>query len=303
MIAVCQTIKQKPDEVGRLVCDLIAEGRIVSIFDKTVNILIPQRLLVSLVERHSQMTAMSVRCPAVFDGLRSRRLKLRVGDTACIKPGRLTIGGLRIDLTTARRFQGMVNRDLTCRFDSVRISAFDRVLSTVGRRDGLLGLIDGKLSNNPFAQKGLAMCNRMVGSPRSRMAENLAEFVGLGVGFTPSGDDLICGFLLGQKVCTMSAWERKSHRRESLLPPLDEAEKDIIWRSANRTNDGGRTLIWMALQNRFPGFLLDAASGLAKAEETAAIARVVGAAVSRGHTSGTDALVGLLLYLQRFNQN
>lgn len=303
MRAVRQTIKQKPDEVGQLVCDLMAEGRIVSIFDKTVNILIPQGLLVSLVERHDQMTPMSVRCPAVFDSLRSRRLKLRKGDAVCIRSDRLTTGGLRIDLMTARRFQGIVNGNLTCRFDSTKISAFDRVLSTVGRREGLLGLIDGKLSNNPFTQKGLAMRNRILGSPRSRMAENLAEFAGLGVGFTPSGDDLICGFLLGQKVCAMSVWKPKSHRRESQPPSLDEAEKEIIWRAAARTNDGGRTLIWMALQDRFPGFLLDAAAGLAKAEKTAAISLIVGAAVSRGHTSGTDALVGLLLYLQRFNQN
>lgn len=285
-----------------MVCDLMAEGRIVSIFDKAVNILMPQGLLVSLVERRNQMTAMSVRCPAVFESLSSRRLRLRVGDTAYVKPDRLTIEGLRIDLVTARRFQGMVDPDMAFRFDSAKISVFDRVLSTLGRRDGLLELIGGRLSGNSFAQKGLAIRNRILGLPRSLMAETLAEFVGLGVGFTPSGDDLICGFLLGQKICSMSACRLKPHHRESLFSMLDEAEREIIWGSADRTSDGGRTLIWMALHDRFPRFLLDAAAGLARAKGTAAMARVVGAAVSRGHTSGTDALVGLLLYLQMFGQ-
>ena len=298
----CQTANQWTNEVGQLVCELTAEGRIVSIFDKAVNILIPQELLVSLVRHTKQMTPMSVKCPAFFEDLRSRQLRLRLGEMARIGKERLTIGNRQIDLKTARSFQGFPACNRLGWFEPDKMSACRRVLCLVGRKGGLLGLLDEKEAENPFVQKGLGLRDGLIRSRRSRMVACLTKFVGLGVGFTPAGDDLICGFLLGQKVLGLSNANLNPDRRELKPEPLSEEEKRSIWTKTAQTNAGGRTLIWMALQGRFPGFLLDAVAGLSKAQGTPDIFRVLNTAVSRGHTSGTDALVGFLLYLQMFDQ-
>jgi len=299
----CQPGNRWPTEVGQLVCEFSTEGRIVSVYDKAANILVPPGLLVSLVQHPGQMTPMSVKCPALFERLRSRQVKLKVGDTARISRGRLTVGNQQIDLKAARCFQGIPEHSRVGRFKSETIAVIRRVLCMVGRRGGLLGLIDESEADNPFVRQGLMLRDGLIGSRQSRMIECLAKFVGLGVGFTPSGDDLICGFLLGKKVVALSDWNGNPDRQEMKYGPLNAKEKRRIWKEAARTNAGGRTLIWMALQGRFPGFLLDAVAGLSRSKGSAGIFRAVNTAVSRGHTSGTDALVGLLLYLQRLSQD
>jgi hypothetical protein len=65
----------------------------------------------------------------------------------------------------------------------------------------------------------------------------------------------------------------------------------------DKTNHGGRTLLWQVLQGHFPYYLIEAVRGLARAGNTEEILKTVGRAASHGETSGTDALVGLFFYL------
>ncbi len=181
---------------------------------------------------------------------------------------------------------------------SEKVKNFHHALTMVGRPGGLLGLIDPKPDGNPFTRKGLSLRQRIFSDPGPGMAGHLAKFVGLGVGLTPSGDDLLCGFLLGEKLSAGPVRYKAHHRNLSKPVTLDEAAKAIIWKAAGQTTDAGRTLIWLALRGRFSGFLLDAAAGLADARTPADIFKTVTAAVGCGKTSGTDTLVGLLLYLQ-----
>lgn len=297
-MTLCQTKIQQPHEAGQLVCGLAEKGRVVSIFDKAVNILISKRLLVSLVDRPSAMTPMSVNCPDVFNGLKSQQLKLKVGDTVEIRQGCLTIRQLHIDTRNADCFNGIIKSDQADGIGSDTISNFHRILCLIGKEGSMLGVIDPAKIDTPFVKKAVQIKDRLLSCKQSRMAENLAGFVGLGTGFTPSGDDLICGFLLGEKVLAQSSQGKKNKELKLKLAPFNDADKKIILDATAGTNDGGRTLIWMALQGRFPRILLDAALGLLRAGGSKDILKVITAAIRCGHTSGTDALVGFFLYFQ-----
>ncbi len=302
MINPCSSIDSKPDAVGQLVDSFTTQGRVASVYDQAANILIPSGIFVSLVARTRQMTPLSVKFPAAFDCSGSRQSKIKVGAHVQIKPGRMTVGRMRMDLQKAPRFQGIADYKFSEQMDADKINRFHHVLTVVGQPGGLLGLIDPKQDGNPFVRKGRSLCQRIFNDPGPRMAGHLAKFAGLGVGLTPSGDDLLCGFLLGKKICTGSVGNKSQYQHLSMSMPLDEATTAIIWKAANQTTDAGRTLIWLALKGRFPGYLLDAVEGLANARTPADIFKAVSAAVGCGKTSGTDALVGLLLYLQLSHQ-
>ncbi len=295
---VCRIRNLRPDEVGQLVCELKEEGCVVSIYDKAVNILLYKGVLVSLVVGPEQMTPMSVRCPDLFKHINSGQVKLLVGDLSRIDPDRMVIAGLKIDLERVNRFQGIADPDRMGGLDPTKISTFGKTLCLLGRKGGLLGLIDATLADNPFVTQGLLLRDGLLSSQPSRRVDSLTKFVGLGTGFTPSGDDLICGFLLGEKMVAFSHGSDGRPVREPQPSILTEEEKIGIWEAAANTNEGGRTLIWMALKGGFPAFLLDTVKGVAKAKGPADMFRVVNAAVNHGHTSGTDALVGLLLYFR-----
>ena len=55
--------------------------------------------------------------------------------------------------------------------------------------------------------------------------------------------------------------------------------------------------MWQALQGHFPCYMIEAAKGLARAQEQDEVMEVVSNASSHGETSGTDAMVGLCWYL------
>jgi hypothetical protein len=292
-----QNVNQKPKEVGQLVTEFTTDGRIVSVFDRAVNILISHKIIISIVARTRQMTALSILYPSLFNYFQSGHTKITKDTRVKLKPDLLTIGQLRIDLKTTRRFQGHAAQDLSNRLDAGKVLSLGRALETAGRQGGMLGVINGKSGNDFFVQKAIRVCNRMWNLSGSCFAENLSELVGLGIGLTPSGDDMLCGFLLGDYIFT----ESHSHQREKHFPLLDDAQKQIIWQSASRTNDAGRTLLWMALKGRFPNFLLKAVKDLANSTEPTAVLKAVIVTADCGRTSGTDALVGLWLYMQWYH--
>lgn len=74
-------------------------------------------------------------------------------------------------------------------------------------------------------------------------------------------------------------------------------DKKEIWNAKDKINYGGRSLLWQALQGHFPYYLVDAVRGFAMAQHFDGMMKGVEEAVDHGETSGTDALVGLLFYL------
>lgn len=113
----------------------------------------------------------------------------------------------------------------------------------------------------------------------------LTALIGLGSGLTPSGDDLLVGFLAGLW-CTL----RNDQKRLAFLAQLSES---IIALSL-RTNDISRNYLIHAARGKVASRLKDLTESLSRGEETEMLLQTAEAAMQVGHTSGMDAVTGLL---------
>jgi len=112
--------------------------------------------------------------------------------------------------------------------------------------------------------------------------------IGLGSGLTPSGDDLLVGYLAGLW-CTV---QDKDERTRFVL----KLGKNIIDLSS-RTNDISRTYLYHAAQGQVSSRLADLAEAICRGEKPERLSEVGEAAMKVGHTSGMDAVTGLLIGL------
>jgi len=277
---ICRRVDiYRPEETGALVFNLKETGTIVSVFDKAINVRVSDRRLVSIVRHAEAMAPMSVLCPKLLD---SGEI-LRTGQRIILSEGLLVADDWHLDTHGSDRFEGHPTIVKPFCMDAQKLDLFEKILHFSGQKDGLLGVTrDGEPRNN-FVRKG---------------REIVEKIIGLGPGFTPAGDDLIGGFLMGE------ALARNEHRLFLDAMPVtqglvsDRKFRTILWNAAAETCDAGRTLIWMALRGHFPRFLCRAAAELSRAETSKDMLAVVTRATRYGHTSGTDALTGLLLYFK-----
>ena len=293
--------------VGTFVPFERGEGAVVSVHSNAVNIRRPGGLLLSIVERPTQMTSLSLCAPALFQTLRRQRPSILPGELVKLRRGSLLLDRLCLDVKTGKAWKGAIHAKLLRGFPLDSLSAIKEALLEVGRKEGLLGLIAAQRDLNPFA---LFASDRLKGIPPSENPppkavgrvkgsipfegrgkprfKGLSSLIGLGPGFTPSGDDFIMGVLAGETIS------------RTLGRNFLEIDRRDLRTSLHKTNDAGRTLLWQALQGHFPCYLMEAVEGLVKARGFHAIGKVMSCAVAHGETSGTDALAGLVWYLERF---
>lgn len=112
-----------------------------------------------------------------------------------------------------------------------------------------------------------------------------AGVVGLGGGLTPSGDDLLMGFLAG-----LWATAASHRRRLSLIVQLGNG----LRRLASQTAEVSATYLWHATQGQFSSSLSDLAGTIG---EGFPVDKPAKQAFRVGHSSGKDAVTGLLLGL------
>ncbi len=274
----------RPEETGALVFSLNETGTIVSVFDKAINVRVSDSRLVSIVRHAAAMTPMSLLCPRFLD---CEEIQPRVGQRVTFRNGILAAHGWHIDLRGTERFEGRAVIGEPFEMDAQKLGLFEKILNFSGQKDGLLGVTQDGDPRNSFVRKGREIVEKIMSNGRDQVARHLAEFSGLGPGFTPAGDDLIVGFLMGEALAC---------REDRFISgPSSFA---LLQKAAKGTCDAGRTLIWMALKGRFPRFLCHAAAELSRAETTKQMLAMVTHATRYGHSSGTDALTGLLLYFK-----
>ena len=145
---------------------------------------------------------------------------------------------------------------------------------------------------NIFERKALAVLETLFPKNRNELQKEfpvkirgLSELIGLGIGFTPSGDDFIAGAILGEELTGTMGHD---------YPLID---RDEIIGALHRTGYGGRTLLWQVLKNHFSFYMIKLADGLLSGVP-GEMERAVCRAVSHGETSGTDLLTGLVWYLK-----
>lgn len=292
--------KTKAKERGVFTRDLAVPGKVVSVYAKAINILTSENLIVSLVENHTQMTPLSICLPALFRGSEAQEGRVKPGDRAKLEARGLTISGLSVDLGSGEIWEGTLVPDDVRNFRPFKIPLLGEALLEKGKKGGLLGLICPGGQQDPFVKKASGVLDRVFTEQHdTREIRGLSQLVGLGIGFTPSGDDFISGVLLGDRIVDLSSASQKELTETARGTTGDMIGEEEIWDALDKTNYGGRTLLWQALQGHFPYYMIDAARGLAEANNDKEMKEMVGRAASHGETSGTDALVGLFLYLDR----
>jgi Protein of unknown function (DUF2877) len=123
---------------------------------------------------------------------------------------------------------------------------------------------------------------------RSDDLSALTRVIGLGTGLTPCGDDFLVGYLAGLW-CTV----RDSVEHRQYVSKLSQV---VIHRSGS-TNDISRTYLYHAAHGQISNRLYSLAKAISKPESPARILPVAESAMHSGHTSGMDAVTGLLFGL------
>jgi hypothetical protein len=267
-------------ERGRFTGGPAWRGSIVTVYARAVNIRRPDGLLVSLVKDQGQMSALSVHVPELFAS--PPPTGIAPGRRASWDERRLLLAGRAVVLEGAPWYDGSLRLSRRPDFPEPLRAGLERALLALGKGGGLLGVIAPGGSDNHYVRTAGRILRAAGGGGKAGL-KGLDKLVGLGVGFTPSGDDFLAGVLLGEAM----AAERASLR----------LEKREIRAALGKTNDGGRSLLYQVLKGQFPSYLIETAAGLAAARDQDGIVRAVARAVSHGETSGTDTLSGLLWYL------
>jgi hypothetical protein len=133
------------------------------------------------------------------------------------------------------------------------------------------------------AMRELVNATRQLDLAGTAAAERL---IGLGSGLTPSGDDLLAGYLAGLW-CT-------ARKQEDRTPFLSELGKRIIDLSI-RTNDISRTYLFHAAYGQVSSRITALAQAISRGEKTDYLLETIEHAMQTGSTSGMDTVTGLLL--------
>lgn len=233
--------------------------------------------------------------------------EIQIGEPAFCRDGILHFesSSLTIQLNGARRWKC----DLPAlRFDLTNPSvstAWTHVWETLNRRqrltgseivaEDLFGLVE---STPPGISRRIreAMRHLFLATRRYEFTHTSAvdSLIGLGAGLTPSGDDLLVGYMAGLW-CTV----RDSSERARYISSLG---KTIIQLS-HRTNDISRTYLYHAARGQVSSRLADLAEEICRGEDPELLLETAESAMRVGHTSGMDAVSGLLVGLSAWEAN
>jgi hypothetical protein len=114
--------------------------------------------------------------------------------------------------------------------------------------------------------------------------------IGLGPGATPSGDDILIGFLAG-------LWSLSGQhvRRQSFIRSFGRG----LLKIARRTNEISRTYLYHAVQGQFSSTLSTLVENIRTGQ---GVEQAVQDAMRVGHSSGMDSVTGLLISLAVWNE-
>lgn len=118
---------------------------------------------------------------------------------------------------------------------------------------------------------------------------SVSSLVGLGTGLTPSGDDLICGFILAVR----TRFCGEPHVGSELLEALCVAVEENL----GSTGEISASLLRSTIQGHWPEPLLDLADAIAADREFEAL-QVLDELCRLGHSSGADIATGFLFGLE-----
>jgi hypothetical protein len=221
------------------------------------------------------------------------------GQQATYKDDTLRLDSLTIELRGARHWKcdlPALKADTTAPAVS---NAWRLVWNALNERQNLSGseIVAGDLfrlgeSARPTVSRkaGEAMRDLVNATRRYELTDPSAvnSLIGLGSGLTPSGDDLLVGYMAG-----LWSTVRNKGKRARFVSDLG---KTII-RLSRRTNDISRTYLYHAVQGQVSSRLANLAEAICRGGNPERLLETVESAMQVGHTSGMDAVTGLLIGL------
>lgn len=262
-------------------------GNVVNIFNTVINIeLINPSLLITLSKKDvtSAPYMMKAFSDAEFDKLKE---KLDIGDTFRFKTdGEMTINDDKVIYNASKMFSSLIEpvhfekNDLQSKKTEV-----DSYLETKGNYGGLLNAYLNQIQKENHLSVSLSIYDNYFQQLLKQLAnnfsgENLKQFIGLGVGLTPSGDDFIVGLL--------SVLSRYDASGQWLNEIRSEFKDSTIDKKTTRVSSH---MIHYALDGYFNSALIELVCGK-KAENLEIVSSI-------GSTSGTDMLTGVGFGLDR----
>ncbi|MDA3939307.1 MAG: DUF2877 domain-containing protein [Spirochaetia bacterium] len=251
------------------------ESNVQSIYSKAVNLFHPSGYLISIVDSIENMTDF---------GLAVGNLKLIIskifnGSKFQWNESKIIFRDIVIDLSMASEWSGTLCKES---FEKIPdIAPLKSAYTHLATEEGLSPVITNTAGNiySNVAEKILKMA--VVNANKYNVALlNLSPLVGLGIGFTPSGDDFLAGVMLYEAMSGTNIIDRET-----------------IKAKLSGTTEGGRTLLQLSLRNSFPFYLKEFAESITNVCFTSE--EIVKQAVKHGSTSGSDSLAGFLWAKER----
>lgn len=141
---------------------------------------------------------------------------------------------------------------------------------------------------------GLAQLRATTAGRDPSVSAAVSQLIGLGQGATPTGDDLLVGYIAG-------LWCRigQDARRKEYVSNLGRTLMDL----GVKTTDVSRSFLYHAALGHVSSRLAGLAEAICRGADSGELLGRANEAMSVGHTSGMDAVTGLLLGLAAWDQN
>jgi Protein of unknown function (DUF2877) len=261
-------------------------GVIHSVFDQACNIRVDDGRLLALLTPGLANVPHGARIAAQagFGFARHVTVGAPVGCRADV----LRMAGLSIDLGTAKPWQAeLAGAAVDLRMPQVA-QAWWTAWRMLRQRRVRRGAEQLALLSRTLHRRGLCLARaaRQLRVDQARRA--IEGLIGCGPGLTPSGDDVIVGFLAG-------LWSAAGD--DPAQCAFRCALCDAVAAAAVRTGDISRVYLAHAARGRFAEPLSTLAARIGDGASVGEIERLTAAALRVGHSSGGDGVLGLLLGL------
>jgi hypothetical protein len=260
-------------------------GVVHSVFDQTCNVRVDDgRLLALLVPSLANVPhGARIAAPVGFGFARHVTPGAPVGCRADV----LRMAGLSIDLATAKPWEAKPAAAVDLSAPEVARAwrtAWRMLRERRARWDG------GQLAllSRAVDHQGLCLARSARQLRIDQAGRAIEGLIGCGPGLTPSGDDLIVGFLAG-------LWSTAGD--DPLRRGFRQALCAAVAAAAEATGDISRVYLAQATRGRFAEPLARLAAGIGDGASVDEIERLTAAALRVGHSSGRDGVRGLLLGL------
>jgi hypothetical protein len=224
----------------------------------------------------------------------------RAGELVACRDDILRVGPLTIELRGTRRWKydlPSLHADLT---DPSAATAWRCAWDALNKRQIQLNAeiiaedlfrSDGTIRTGVPRTAGKAMRGLVDATRRDDLltaASSVRSLIGLGAGLTPSGDDLLVGYLAGLWCAVLD--------NSDLAQFVANLGKAVV-RLSRRTTDISRAYLYHAARGQVSSRLADLAEAICRGENSERLLTIAESAMRVGHTSGMDAVTGMLIGL------